>query len=127
MSKSESQTRSALGIASGMLLLVNIGWLVHIVWHILAKRHRYAEIFHRFEFEVPLTTRLAADVSDWGIIAAGVVVFLVLLGKELLLPWRSIRFALNLAALVGLILLVEIFYNAMTTPLIDVYEHTHLP
>ena len=127
MSNSESKTRSALGIASGMWLLVNIGWLAHIVWHILAKRHRYAEIFHRFEFEVPFTTRLAADVSDWGIIGAGIIVFLVLLVKELVLPWRSIRFALNLAALVGLILLVEIIYDAMTTPLLDAYEHTHLP
>ena len=127
MSKSESQTRSALGIASGMLLLVNIGWLAHIVWHILAKRHRYAEIFHKFEFEVPLTTRLVADVSDWGIIAAGVLVFLVLLVKELILPWRSVRFALNLAALVGLILLVEIFYDAMTSPLLDAYLHSPLP
>ena len=124
MSKSESQTRSALGIASGMLLLVNIGWLVHIVWHILDKRHRFAEIFHRFEFEVPFTTRLAADTSDWGIIAAGIAVFLVLLVKELILPWRSIRFALNLAALVGLILLVEIFYDAMTTPLLDAYQNS---
>jgi hypothetical protein len=122
MSNAESPTRSALGIASGMLLLVNIGWLVHIVTHILAKRHRYAELYRNFEVEVPFATRLFAEVSDWGIIAAGIGVFLFLGIKELILPWRSIRFALNLAALVGLILLVELFYNAMTTPLLDVFE-----
>jgi hypothetical protein len=122
MSNSESQTRSALGIASGMLLLVNIGWLVHIVTHILAKRHRYAELYRNFEVEVPFATRLFAEVSDWGIIAAGIGVFLFLGIKELILPWRSIRFALNLAALVGLILLVELFYDAMTTPLLEVFE-----
>jgi hypothetical protein len=122
MSNSESQTRSALGIASGMLLLVNIGWLVHVVTHILAKRHRYAELYRNFEVEVPFATRLFAEVSDWGIIAAGIGVFLFLGIKELILPWRSIRFALNLAALVGLILLVELFYDAMTTPLLEVFE-----
>jgi len=110
-----------------MLLLVNVGWLVHIVWHILAKRHRYAELFHTFEFEVPLATRLIADVPDWGVIAAGVGVFLVLGIKELILPWRSVRFALNLAALVGLILLVEIFYEAMTAPILDAFRHSNLP
>lgn len=122
MSNSESKTRSALGIASGMLLLVNIGWLVHVVTHILAKRHRYAELYRSFEVEVPFATRLFAEVSDWGIIAAGIGVFLFLGIKELILPWRSIRFAINLAALVGLILLVELFYNAMTSPLLDVFE-----
>jgi len=122
MSNSESQTRSALGIASGMLLLVNIGWLVHIVTHILDKRHRYAELYRNFEVEVPFATRLFAEVSDWGIIAAGIGVFLFLGIKELILPWRSIRFVLNLAALVGLILLVELFYNAMTAPLLEVFE-----
>lgn len=110
-----------------MLFLVNVGWLVHIVWHILEKRHQYAEFFHTFEFEVPLVTRLIADVPDWGVIAAGIGAFLVLSIKELILPWRSLRFALNLAALVGLILLVEIFYEAMTAPLLDAFRQSNLP
>lgn len=123
MSKAESPTRSGLGIASGMLFLVNVGWLVHIVVHILDKRHRYGELYRNLEFEIPLVTRLVVSVDDWGIIAAGIAVFLFLGIKELILPWRSVRFALNLAALVGLILLVEVFYEAMTAPLLDAFEH----
>lgn len=102
-----------------MLFLVNVGWLVHIVMHILSERARFADLFQAFQLEVPLLTRMVIDVADWGIIAAGLGVFVFLATKELILPWRSVRFALNLAVLVGLILLVELFYQAVTAPLID--------
>lgn len=127
MTKHESPTRSALGIASGILFWINTGWLVFMVVHILDKRQRFAELFQDLAVEVPLATRLLAEVSDLGIIGAAIGAFLILGIKELILPWRSVRLVLNLAALVGLVLLVEIFYEAMTAPLLQVFEQLRLP
>lgn len=106
-----------------MLFLVNAGWLVYLVNHVLSERKRFAEVFRGFDLEIPLLTRALLEVDDLGIMATGVALFLFLAVKELILPWRSIRFALNLATLVGLVMLIEFFYQAMTAPLIDLIEN----
>ena len=62
---------------------------------------------------------MVLDVAEWAIYAAALAVVGVLALKEFLLPWRTARLSLNLAAFVALGLGLEIFRRSMLAPLLD--------
>lgn len=120
--ESSSSRRSAIAVASSVLLLLDALLIVYVCWYIIFRRTAFDGMFRQFNLKEPLTTWLALNVPNWGVIALGVASFLCLALKELLFRWKSLTLAMNLFGFVAAFVALELFRAAMLQPVLNFIE-----
>ncbi len=110
------------GIASIVLLFLNVLGLVMFTVGFLSKRIAFAEIFADFDCQLPVATRLCLSIPAPVAVLVVLVILAALIAKEFLRPsWLPLVLNAIWMAVGGV--LTALFTAAMFLPLIQLCNH----